>query len=122
MLEEEAVDQIKQHILGAPVKEVEIVRIKPTIIRRRRKKVKLEPIQLDVSVEKEVQAEAAEVAEKPITIGRDGCAVRAINFAGGGFDSIMQLGVIHALLVIQGRAPDVVVGLSSGSVPAAALA
>jgi len=65
-LEEEAVDQIKQHILGAPVKEVEIVRIKPTIIRRRRKKVKLEPIQLDVSVEKEVQAEAAEVAEKPL--------------------------------------------------------
>jgi len=58
---------------------------------------------------------------KPM-IGRDGCAVRVVNFAGGGFDSIMQLGVVHALMVIQGRPPDAVVGMSTGAIPAAALA
>ncbi len=61
-------------------------------------------------------------AEERGTIGRANCAVRAINFAGGGFDSIMQLGVTHALMTIQGRAPDAVVGLSTGAISAAALA
>jgi predicted acylesterase/phospholipase RssA len=56
------------------------------------------------------------------TIGRDGCAIRVLNFAGGGFDTVMHLGVIHALLVIQGRAPDAVVGVSAGAIQAAALA
>ncbi|GEM_PF-1016024 len=60
--------------------------------------------------------------EDKVRIGRDHCAVRVINFAGGGFDSIMQLGVIHALMVIQGRPPDAVVGLSTGAIPAVALA
>ncbi|NNG15800.1 MAG: hypothetical protein HKM89_04905, partial [Gemmatimonadales bacterium] len=55
-------------------------------------------------------------------IGRDDCAVRALTFAGGGFDTVMQMGVIHALLVIRGRAPDAVVGVSAGAVNAAALA
>ena len=60
--------------------------------------------------------------ERGPEIGRAGCAVRVVNFAGGGFDSIMQLGVIHALMAIQGRPPDAVVGLSTGAIPAAALA
>lgn len=60
--------------------------------------------------------------ERPRPIGRDNCAVRAINFSGGGFDTFMQLGVTHALMVIQGRAPDTVVGLSAGAAQAAALA
>ncbi|MFC1515602.1 translation initiation factor IF-2 [Thermodesulfobacteriota bacterium] len=64
-LEEEAVDQVKHQILGTPEKEIEVTRIKPTIIRKRRKKVKLEPIQLDVSAENEAHAEAPEVAGKP---------------------------------------------------------
>lgn len=55
-------------------------------------------------------------------IGCDNCAIRAINFAGGGFSTIMQLGVTHALMTIQGRAPDAVVGVSAGAVQAAALA
>ncbi len=65
-------------------------------------------------------------AEKPEDddeiIGRDDCIVRAINFAGGGFSTIMQLGVTHALMTIQGRAPDAVIGVSAGAVQAAALA
>jgi predicted acylesterase/phospholipase RssA len=56
------------------------------------------------------------------SLGRPGEHVRALNFASGGFDTLMQLGVIHALVVIHGRAPDVVTGLSSGALNAVALA
>jgi len=62
------------------------------------------------------------VANNEKLIGDPGCAIRALNFAGGGFDTLMHLGVTHALLVIQGRAPDAVVGLSEGAIQAAALA
>jgi predicted acylesterase/phospholipase RssA len=55
-------------------------------------------------------------------LGRPGCPVRVLNFAGGGFDTIMQLGVAHALLVIQGRAPDAIVGVSAGAIQAVAVA
>ncbi|HSP15325.1 MAG TPA: patatin-like phospholipase family protein [Thermoanaerobaculia bacterium] len=48
--------------------------------------------------------------------------MRALAFGGGGFDTIMQLGVAHALLVTQGKAPDHVVGISAGAINAAALA
>jgi predicted acylesterase/phospholipase RssA len=54
-------------------------------------------------------------------IGRPGEDVLALAFAGGGFDTVMQLGVIHALLVSDGRPPDVVTGISAGAVNAAAL-
>jgi predicted acylesterase/phospholipase RssA len=55
-------------------------------------------------------------------IGRPGAPIRAINFSAGGFDTLMDLGVIHALVVIHGRAPDVVTGLSAGAIHAAGLA
>lgn len=55
-------------------------------------------------------------------IGADGQPVRAIAFGGGQFDTAMQLGVIHALLVSRGRPPDVVIGVSAGAVNAVALA
>lgn len=48
--------------------------------------------------------------------------LRALTFGGGGFNSAMQLGVTHALLVARGVAPDYVAGLSAGAVTAAALA
>ena len=59
---------------------------------------------------------------KPKPIGRDGEPIRAVAFSSGGFDTAMQLGLVHALLTIQGRAPDAVVGVSAGAVNAAALA
>jgi predicted acylesterase/phospholipase RssA len=49
-------------------------------------------------------------------------AIRVLSFAGGDFDTVMQLGAAHALLVIQGRAPDAVVGISAGAIQAAAVA
>lgn len=62
------------------------------------------------------------LSEDSLRIGEDGGIVRVLNFSGGGFDTVMQLGVTHALLVNQGKAPDVVVGVSSGAIEAAALA
>jgi predicted acylesterase/phospholipase RssA len=47
---------------------------------------------------------------------------RALAFSGGGLDSVMQLGVVHALLVGRSAPPDYVVGISSGAINAAALA
>ncbi len=55
-------------------------------------------------------------------IGDAGRPVRALSFSTGLFDTAMQLGVAHALLVIRGRAPDVIVGVSAGAVNAAAVA
>lgn len=47
---------------------------------------------------------------------------RAFTFAGGGFDTVMQLGVAHALLVARGTRPDCIVGISAGAVNATAVA
>lgn len=58
----------------------------------------------------------------PPLIGKDGLPVRAIAFSSGGFDTAMQLGVVHAILTIQGKAPDAVVGCSAGAINAVGLA
>ena len=58
--------------------------------------------------------------EEPL--GTDRSVIRVLNFSGGGFDSVMQLGVAHALLVTGGKAPDVIVGFSTGAIGGAALA
>ena len=58
------VSQIKMRIFGLKEKEVEETRIKPTVIRRRRKTVKEEPIQLEATAEPEVQPEEAEADEQ----------------------------------------------------------
>lgn len=55
-------------------------------------------------------------------LGTPGEPVRALAFAAGVFDTAMQLGTVHALLVSRSRPPDVVVGVSAGAVNAAALA
>ncbi len=64
----------------------------------------------------------ANAAAQPGLIGESGQPVRALAFAGGAFDTALQLGAIHALLVSQAKAPDVVVGVSAGAVNAVALA
>lgn len=56
------------------------------------------------------------------TIGSPDEPIRVIAFSSGGFDTAMDLGVIHALLVMQGKAPDASVGISAGAVNAVALA
>ena len=66
---------------------------------------------LEEQAKKEARANAPKLGE----FGEEGGTLRVFNFAGGGFDSIMQLGVTHALLVNKGRSPDVVVGVSAGA-------
>lgn len=48
--------------------------------------------------------------------------VRAFAFSTGGVDTVMQLGVAHALLVARAQAPEYVVGVSAGAINATALA
>ncbi|MGD8912509.1 MAG: hypothetical protein PVJ68_07190, partial [Candidatus Thiodiazotropha sp.] len=64
----------------------------------------------------------ATTSDEHFTLGESGRSLRVLNFAGRGFDTIMQLGTAHALLVIQGRAPDAIVGISSGAIQAVAVA
>jgi hypothetical protein len=56
------------------------------------------------------------------SIGKSKEVFRAFAFAGGGFDTAMQLGVAHAMVVSQRQAPDIVVGISTGAMNAVTLA
>ena len=48
--------------------------------------------------------------------------LRVVALSAGGFNTVMQLGVAHALLVLDGKPPDYIVGLSAGAINAAAIA
>jgi predicted acylesterase/phospholipase RssA len=72
--------------------------------------------------------ETAHSQKNPVTspdkieIPREGEAeVYALSFGPGAFDTMVQLGVIHALLVAHRRPPNVVLGLSAGAINAVAL-
>jgi hypothetical protein len=56
------------------------------------------------------------------TLGGAGKTLRVYTFSGGGFDTAMQLGVVHALLVAEYDRPDLVTGVSAGAISAVALA
>jgi hypothetical protein len=43
------------------------------------------------------------------------------SFPGAGFDTVMQMGVVHALLVTRRKPPEMVGGISVGAITAAAL-
>lgn len=47
---------------------------------------------------------------------------RVISFPGAGFDTVMQMGVVHAFLVTRRKAPDMAAGVSVGAINATALA
>lgn len=55
-------------------------------------------------------------------LGGPDAPVRVLAFAGGGFDTTVQLGVTHALLVSRRAPPDMVIGCSAGAISAVALA
>jgi translation initiation factor IF-2 len=65
-LEDETVAQVKGALLGKPADKVEETRIKPTVIRRRRKKV-VEPVSVEVAEAAAVDVESvAEAGESPV--------------------------------------------------------
>lgn len=63
----------------------------------------------------------------PASHGTQACSLlkrpyRVISFPGAGFDTVMQMGVIHAFLVTRRKAPDMAAGVSVGAINATALA
>ena len=64
-LDDDTVDTIKRKLRGSPGKEIEETRIKPTLIRRRRKPVTQEPVEIETAAEPESPAEQIEAAEPP---------------------------------------------------------
>jgi translation initiation factor IF-2 len=64
-LDDDTVDTIKRNLRGSPAKEIEETRIKPTLIRRRKKPVRPEPVETETVAEPESPAEEAETAEPP---------------------------------------------------------
>ncbi len=64
-LDDDIVDTIKRNLRGSPAKEIEETRIKPTLIRRRRKPVLREPDEIEAGAEPDDSAEQIEAAELP---------------------------------------------------------
>ena len=64
-LDDDTIARIREKILGSPKKEIEETRIKPTLIRRRRKRVRQEPIEIEESAEPEVHPEKIEAKDQP---------------------------------------------------------
>jgi len=46
---------------------------------------------------------------------------RVLSFPGAGFDTVLQMGLVHAFLVTRRRTPDMVAGLSVGAITATVL-
>jgi translation initiation factor IF-2 len=64
-LDDEDVTRIKNSLLGSPQKEVEETRIKPSIIRRRKKRVTKIPVQAETAIEPKQHPEKTAVADQP---------------------------------------------------------
>lgn len=63
-LDDETADSIKKKLLGMPEKEVEEKRIKPSLIRRRKKLVPEAPVKIEISAEPELRPEKIEAVEQ----------------------------------------------------------
>jgi translation initiation factor IF-2 len=64
-LDDETVAKIKKNILGISAKEIEETRIKPTIIRRRKKRVQKVPIRVEADATPDSLPEEKEIADQP---------------------------------------------------------
>ncbi len=64
-LDDETLARIKANLFGKEADKVEEKRVRPTVIRRRRKRVEEEPVQVEAIPEPEIHPEKAEAAEKP---------------------------------------------------------
>lgn len=63
-LDDETLARIREKILGSPTKEIEETRIKPTLIRRRKKRVEQKPVKIETSAEPELRPEKIEVKDQ----------------------------------------------------------
>ncbi len=78
-LDDEAVTRIKKNLLGSPKKEVEETRIKPSIIRRRKRRVPKMPVQAETAIEPEQhpekEPEEPPKKEAPVSVAKEKKAV-----------------------------------------------
>lgn len=63
-LDDDTLARIRGKILGSPAKEIEETRIKPTLIRRRKKRVRQKPVEIETSAEPELRPEKIEVEDQ----------------------------------------------------------
>jgi translation initiation factor IF-2 len=63
-IDDETEARIRGKILGSPAKEVVETRIKPTLIRRRKKRVRPKPVEIETSAEPELRPEKIEVKDQ----------------------------------------------------------
>ena len=63
-IDDETEARIRGKILGSPAKEIEETRIKPTLIRRRKKRVRPKPAEIETSAEPELRPEKIEVKDQ----------------------------------------------------------
>ena len=63
-IDDETEARIRGKILGSPAKEVEETRIKPTLIRRRKKRVRPKPVEIETSAEPELRPEKIDVKDQ----------------------------------------------------------
>jgi translation initiation factor IF-2 len=63
-LDDDTLARIKKKILGSPAKEIEETRVKPTLIRRRKKIVRQKPVEIETSVEPELRPEEIEIKDQ----------------------------------------------------------
>jgi hypothetical protein len=67
------------------------------------------------------QSDQASAPLKPEPCSSAKRPYRVISFPGAGLDTVMQMGVVHALLVTRRQAPDMAAGISVGAITATAL-
>jgi translation initiation factor IF-2 len=63
-LDDDTLARIKRKILGSPTKEIEETRVKPTLIRRRKKIVRQKPVEIETSAEPELRPEKIEIKDQ----------------------------------------------------------
>ncbi len=63
-LDDDTLARIKGKILGSPAKEIEETRVKPTLIRRRKKIVRQKPVEIETSAEPELRPEKIEIKDQ----------------------------------------------------------
>ena len=63
-LDDDTLARIKKKILGSPAKEIVETRIKPTLIRRRKKPVRQKPVEIETSAEPELRPEKIEIKDQ----------------------------------------------------------
>jgi translation initiation factor IF-2 len=80
-LEEEAVTKVKSSLFGAKEETVEETRIKPTVIRRRRKTVKVEPVESPEAETQEIDAAAVQKEEATEEVDHEAAVEEAADEA-----------------------------------------